>query len=144
MGKPNRDFFWLTVLLTLTLILTMLLWGSQRGLLNKFVDVSIGYTEGAGIPIWLAADTVQGINREILKQLDFKLYPYREVEHFEVALLGKNDENSENESKIWDSKQVAFTGWAVAFDDPLWKIGMTNKKRPISTTSVDKKNGSSS
>lgn len=143
LGKPNRDFFWLTVLLTLTLILTMLLWGSQRGLLNKFVDVSIGYTEDAGIPIWVAADTVKGINRDILQQLDFKLYPYREVEPFEVALLGENREGSENESKIWNTKQVAFTGWAVSFDDPLWKIGMKNQQHPISTASIEK-NGQSS
>jgi len=122
-GQQNRDFFWLTVLLFLTLLLAALLWGSQQGLLNKFVDVSVGYIEGAGIPIWVAANTVDGIDRQVRQTVDFKLYPYREVESFAVSLpVGEEDE------QVWQGgrKKVPFTGWAVAFDDPLWTMAMND------------------
>jgi hypothetical protein len=135
LGKPNRDFFWLTVLLSLTLLLAMLLWGSQRGLLNQFIDVSIGYIEKAGIPIWVAADTVQGINRDILTTTDFKLYPYREVAYFEVALIDKNLLDQGDEREIWPRQQTPFTGWAVSFDDPLWKMGMSSSDNAINLPS---------
>jgi len=119
-GKPNRDFFWLTTLLFLTLTLALLLWGGREGLLNKFVDVSVGYIEGAGIPIWLAANytNLHGIDKNLLQQLqqqNITLYPYREVEWHEVDLP--------NRSKIWATEEkVPFNGWAVSFQDPLWQI----------------------
>ncbi|OQW92769.1 MAG: hypothetical protein BWK78_00690, partial [Thiotrichaceae bacterium IS1] len=121
MGKQNRDFLWLTVLLTLTLLLALLGWGSQQGLLNKFVDVSIGYVEGAGIPIWVAADTSEGITREVLDSPNFTLYPYREVESYEVALPGESGIDTPGGKTIWAQKKVPFEGWAVHFADPLWK-----------------------
>ena len=34
-GKDNHDFFWLALLLFLTLTLALLLWGSREGLLNN-------------------------------------------------------------------------------------------------------------
>jgi hypothetical protein len=126
MGKQNRDFLWLTVLLTLTLLLALLGWGSQQGLLNKFVDVSIGYVEGAGIPIWVAADTSEGITREVLDSPEFTLYPYQEVESREVALPGESGIDTPEGKTIWVQVQkklpkVPFEGWAVHFVDPLWK-----------------------
>ncbi|MEN8216458.1 MAG: ABC transporter permease [Pseudomonadota bacterium] len=139
-GQPNRDFFWLTVLLFLTLTLALLLWGAREGLLNKFVDVSVGYIEGAGIPIWLAANYgLSGINRDLLQnqalsQQNITLYPYREVEYHEVDLPKQGDNNVWGHTSITEEK-VPFNGWAVSFQDPLWKMGM--KTPPDSTLPLD-------
>jgi hypothetical protein len=136
-GQDNRDFLWLTILLSLTLILALLLWGGREGLLNKFVDVSVGYIEGAGIPIWLATNNVSGVDRNLLQnaelsQQNIELHPYREVEWHEVSL--PNNATDDSQPKIWNpkkipSKEVPFNGWAVSFNDPLWKMGM--KSQPI-------------
>ena len=139
-GKPNRDFFWLTLLLTLTLLLAMLLWGTQRGLLNQFIDVSIGSVEGTGIPIWVAADTVAGINRDMLDTVPFKLHPYREVSSSEVALIDANQIEQDNQNPIWrserTSEKVSFTGWAVSFNDPLWKMAANNISDKVTTSTL--------
>ncbi len=126
-GKENRDFFWLTLLLTLTLLLALLLWGGREGLLNKFIDVSVGYVENAGIPIWLVTNQVEGIDRTILMNSDLKIYPYREVESHEVALPTLANLNSD----IWEKTEVTFQGWAVRFSDPLWKIPTSNSSIPL-------------
>jgi hypothetical protein len=120
-GKDNHDFFWLAVLLLLTLTLALLLWGSREGLLNKFVDVSLGNIEGAGIPIWVAANNMEGIDRTLLEQATMSFYPYREVEHYELALPS----HYHIKADLWDNK-VPFAGWAVGVDDPLWQIGVKN------------------
>jgi len=120
-GKDNHDFFWLAILLLLTLTLALLLWGSREGLLNKFVDVSLGNIEGAGIPIWVAANNMEGIDRPLLEQTTVSFYPYREVEHYELALPS----HYHLKTKLWDNK-VPFAGWAVGADDPLWHIGISN------------------
>jgi len=104
-GQDNYDFFWLAMLLWLTLTLALLLWGSREGLLNKFVEVFLGNIEGVGIPIWVVAN--HEIDRELLQSEEIKLYPYREVERLEVALPG-----------LW-----APGGWAVSWPDPLWQMG---------------------
>jgi hypothetical protein len=129
-GQPNRDFFWLTVLLFLTLTLALLLWGGREGILNKFVDVSVGYIEGAGIPIWLATHytNLNGIDRNLLQALrQQNLYPYREVECQNVSLPKQGCENT---AEIWNTvkkeEQIPFSGWAVSFEDPLWKMAMKN------------------
>ena len=127
-SKPNKDFLWLTVLLSLTLILALLLWSGREGLLNKFVDVSVGHIEGAGIPIWLAANNVNGINKNILQNTELqniKIYPYREVEWHEVNLPDPIDD-----AKIWNAN--SFEGWAVASDDPLWKIQSNTASQDLS------------
>ena len=134
-GQPNRDFFWLTMLLSLTLTLALLLWGGREGLLNKFVDVSVGYIENAGIPIWLATNNVNGIDRQLLQdqellQQNIRLYPYREVECHEVSLPSQGC----GTNKIWDEATVLFDGWAVSFDDPLWKMGI---EKPSYSTLVN-------
>jgi hypothetical protein len=140
-GKPNCDFLWLTGLLSLTLILALLLYGGREGLLNKFVDVSVGYLEGAGIPIWLTAESATGgIDREVLQQvssqLNLKLYPYREVECHEVNLPNQKCGDT---NKIWDETAVLFDGWAVTFDDPLWKMGL--KTQPTSNVNSNDTSG---
>lgn len=126
LGKPNRDFFWLTALLFLTLLLACLLWGSQQGLLNKFVDVSVGYIENAGIPIWVATNPPKTIKRETLQNSSFKLYPYREVERMDVALL--DDKAIWDEKNREEDKKAPFMGWAVLFDDPLWKMSKKHQE----------------
>ncbi|MDY6991114.1 MAG: FtsX-like permease family protein [Pseudomonadota bacterium] len=110
-GKDNHDFFWLIILFSLTLILALLLWGSREGLLTRLIDVSLGYIPQAGIPIWLTAQHSDGISRQLQQQLPFPLYPYREVEAFEIALPMNS----------WDADST-FRGWAVAADDPLWQL----------------------
>ncbi|MDM8559433.1 FtsX-like permease family protein [Candidatus Parabeggiatoa sp. HSG14] len=128
-GKDNHDFFWLGVLLFLTLTLALLLWGSREGLLNKFVDVSLGHIEGVGIPIWVIANNPEGIDRELLEQSDIKFHPYREVERYEVAL----PMNDLFVAKIWDEK-IPFNGWAVSTVDPLWQL---SNKKSISANSTE-------
>lgn len=122
-GRPNRDFLWLTVLLTLTLSLAILGWGSQRGLLDKFVDVSIGRLEGAGIPIWVAANTSAGITRDTLESKTLKLHPYVEVEPKDIALPGALTD-AQQKTPIWNNNgdsKIIFEGWAVHSSDPLLK-----------------------
>lgn len=140
-GEPNRDFLWLTILLCLTLILALLLWGGREGLLNKFVDVSVGYIENAGIPIWLATNNVSGIDRQLLQnqellQQNIRLYPYREVEWHEVALPKQSYADTE---KIWEASIVPFNGWAVSLTDPLWKMGY--QTQPASTINLNDTSG---
>lgn len=116
-GKQNLDFFWLTLLLTLTLLLALLLWGGREGLLNKFVDVSIGYVENAGIPIWLATNRLEGMDRELIQQLKdqtITLFPYREIEWHQIDWPDHSRDS-------WDDKIIPFSGWAVSPADPLWK-----------------------
>lgn len=124
-GKPNLDFFWLTILLTLTLLLALLLWGGREGLLNKFVDVSIGYVENAGIPIWLATNQVEGIDRALLQELaaqKMTIYPYREVEWHQVDF-------PDHDPQIWRDKVTPFLGWAVSSTDPLWQAATVNPQQ---------------
>ena len=51
----RRDFFYLTALLAATLVLGVLLLGTREGMLNRFLDVSLGHMPGHGIPIWVYA-----------------------------------------------------------------------------------------
>jgi hypothetical protein len=124
-GKDNHDFFWLALLLFLTLTLALLLWGSREGLLNKFVDVSLGRLEGVGIPIWVAANNEEGLDRQLLQTAGIQFYPYREVESFEASL-------PINTKPIWDNK-VPFEGWAVSSIDPLWQLGVNNQVPTVTT-----------
>ena len=146
-SKADRDFFWLIILLSLTLILALLLWGGRAGLLNKFVDVSVGYVEGAGIPIWLATNNVNGVDRNLLQNAELarqniNLHPYREVEWHEVNLPTTDDK----QPKIWDpkkipAKKVHFNGWAVSFNDPLWKMAMKSQPTGKSQTTQNDTSG---
>lgn len=126
-GKDNHDFFWLAVLLFLTLALALLLWGSREGLLNKFVDVSLGRLEGVGIPIWVAANNEEGLDRQWLQSAGIQFYPYREVESYEASL-------PVNTHPVWDNK-VPFEGWAVSSTDPLWQVGINNPMTSVTTKS---------
>jgi len=124
-SKP--DFFWLTMLLALTLSLALLIYGSREGLLNRFMDVSLGYVQDAGIPIWIVAkvdDEGRVMDRELLEKiqsLDYKIHPYRLVEWDQVSLPGTID----GKTDLWQAEHIAFKGWAVSADDPLWKGNKT-------------------
>jgi hypothetical protein len=126
-GKDNHDFFWLALLLLLTLTLALLLWGSREGLLNKFVDVSLGRLEGVGIPIWVAANNEAGLDRHLLQVAGIQFYPYREVESFEASL-------PVSINPVWDNK-VSFEGWAVSSVDPLWQLGVNHQTSAATTQS---------
>ncbi len=121
-SKP--DFFWLTMLLALTLSLALLVYGSREGLLNRFMDVSLGYVKDAGIPIWIVAkvdDEGRVMDRELLESLDYNIHPYRLVEWDQVSLPRTID----GKTDLWQAEQIAFKGWAVSADDPLWKGNKT-------------------
>jgi len=121
--SSQPDFFWLTVLLALTLSLALLIYGSREGLLNRFMDVSLGYVQGAGIPIWVVAKIDnQGrvLDRELLDIIQnhgFDIHPYRLVEWDNVSLLKTMD----GKSDLWKAEHLPFKGWAVSARDPLWK-----------------------
>ncbi|MCP4548451.1 MAG: ABC transporter permease [bacterium] len=128
-GTGRRDFFWLTILLFLTLALALLLWGTKQGLLNQFMNVSLGYIEGAGVPLWLVSE-VGGlednlIDRQMMERMmalgipQLSLHPYREVEPNEVALPGHWQQK-----EVW-RKGEAFIGRAVESRDPLWSFNTT-------------------
>ncbi len=120
-AKP--DFFWLTILLALTLSLALLVYGSREGLLNRFMDVSLGYIQQAGIPIWVIAGVDEHgrvIDRELLEKIKAQkidIYPSRLVEWDEISLPKTMD----GKTPIWKAKHLPFKGWAVTPEDPLWK-----------------------
>ncbi len=130
--KSKRDFLWLTLLLALALILALLIWGSRQGLLDSFMNVSLGYVKGEGIPVWVVANLDEqstAIDRSLLedvKRAGMSIYPYQEVES-SVFLPGAK---TADKSPVWGapnrdnermSHDMPFKGWAVSVDDPLWK-----------------------
>ncbi|HDN26208.1 MAG TPA: hypothetical protein ENG03_03765 [Thioploca sp.] len=111
------------VLLALTLTLALLVWGSREGLLNRFMDVSLGYVQQAGLPIWVVAKVdEQGrvMDRELfqkIKDMDFDIHPYRLVEWDQVSLPNTMD----GKTPLWKAEHLPFKGWAISAHDPLWK-----------------------
>ena len=131
-GKYSKpDFFWLTVLLALTLSLAILIYGSREGLLNQFMDVSLGNIEQAGIPIWVVAridEQGRVIDRELLEKIkakEFNIRPSRLVEWDEVALPKTMD----GKTPLWGAKHIPFKGWAVSKQDPLWKNNVSSSAK---------------
>lgn len=131
-GSGKRDFFWLSLLLWLTLTLALFVWGSRAGLLDQFVNVSLGYVRGYGIPIWVIANPESSdstaIGRQVLQSMralaipgiHAGVQPYREVERYAVSL----PDSYERGGQIWGNKPEAFYGWAVSPQDPLWRMAM--------------------
>ena len=141
-GNGRRDFFWLSLLLWLTLTLALFVWGSRAGLLDQFVNVSLGYVRGSGIPIWVIAgiagsDNV-AIDRRILQRMQALpaigdgVHPYREVERHEVSLPG----SYENTAQIFGKKPEDFYGWAVSQQDPLWQLAMPSTMPALTTPPI--------
>ncbi len=125
-GSGRRDFLWLSLLLSLTLIFALLLWGSRRGLTVQFMNVSLGNVAGAGVPIWVLADIggIEGsaIDPELVRRIaglgirDLAAHPYREIE-YEVRLP---DYREDPKNRCWQERGTGFNGRAVSEHDPLW------------------------
>ena len=137
-AKSGRDFLWLSLLLLLTLSLALLVWGSREGLLNRFMDVSLGYIPQVGIPILVDAvkeDSV-GLDRNLLehvKSMGINIHPYNLIEGSYVSLPGASygstpiwkDEYRKQEQTMQENadslKYLPIKGWAVSENNPLWK-----------------------
>jgi len=132
-NSGKQDFLWLTIFLALTISLALLLYGSREGLLNRFMDVSIGYVQGAGIPIWVTAeidDEGRVIDREMLEVIEnkgFNFHPYRLVEWDQISLPATMD----GKTSLWKAKHLPFKGWAVSRDDPLWQRNQKTTELPL-------------
>jgi len=144
-GLPSRrprgfrgrwDFFWLTLLLGLTLTIALLMVAAREGLLDRLLDVSLGVVPDHGVPVWVQARTRNG--SEALAPADLariegiapglSLYPYREVGTGDVALPGEGiwaplPEDSYGQDGRQVSKPVI---WAVSKDDPLWQLALAD------------------
>ncbi len=129
-GSGRRDFVGLVLLLLVTLTLALFVWSSRKGVLYQFMDVSLGYVPGYGIPIWVVAEVGalerSGIDPSIIRRIDelaiprLRVFPYREVEPFEVSLPSDIPLRSE----VWSARSESFKGRSVAADDPLWLLAM--------------------
>ena len=102
-AKSGRDFLWLSLLLLLTLSLALLVWGSREGLLNRFMDVSLGYIPQVGIPILVDAvkeDSV-GLDRNLLehvKSMGINIHPYNLIEgSYDVTVVALDLAGTEGE-----------------------------------------------
>ena len=123
-----RDFFWLTLLLSLVISMALLLVGSRAGLLDRFTDAILGTMRPHGVPVWVTAhwENHEGIQTNLLERLKelerrvpgesfgIKVYPYRRLAenspHIRLPVEG-----------AWDSG-VSWVGWAVYPNDPLWNL----------------------
>ncbi|MCP3866876.1 MAG: hypothetical protein GY703_02030 [Gammaproteobacteria bacterium] len=134
------DFFFLTILLALTLTLGMLLLGTREGILNRFIDTSLGRLQGHGIPIWVYTTIIDRSgrmdslidSRELIDELDAtigaRIYVYREIEPNRVSLPGYDDARAFYEEEVmapipvWgeDGVQMPFNVRGVSNQDPLW------------------------
>jgi hypothetical protein len=134
--RGRWDFFWLTLLLGLTLTIALLMVAAREGLLDRLLDVSLGVVPDRGVPVWVQARTRNG--SEALAPADLariegiapglSLYPYREVGTGDVALPGEGiwaplPEDSYGQAGKQVSKPVI---WAVSTDDPLWQLALAD------------------
>ncbi len=149
-GCPGgRDFLWLTVFLSLLLTLSLMMFASSEGVLNRFVDVLLGKKAGFGVPVWVTPNILNrsGINfidSEILDEIEeqgFKVAPYRDIEvGFDTyvdfpgeKVWGRIIETVPSESEISSSlpEPEEFNGWAVYQNDPLWSADNRKQSFPL-------------
>ncbi len=149
-GCPGgRDFLWLTVFLSLLLTLSLMMFASSEGVLNRFVDVLLGKKAGAGVPVWITPNILNrsGINfidSKILEEIEnqgFKVAPYRDIEvGFDtfVEFPGENvwgrnkkTESTENVITSTSFESEEFNGWAVYQNDPLWVSSKVKHSFPL-------------
>lgn len=149
----GRDFVWLTIFMALLLTLILLLFASQEGLLNCFVDVLLGNTAGYGVPIsvtnnMLSAGGINAIDQSVLTAVrklgerdnsgakppvpGLTIYPYRLLEASLRPLLALPGDN------IWQNRQPNgskfgpdFDGWAVYPNNPLWDLPPSDRSLPL-------------
>lgn len=124
----GRDFFWLTLLLSLVISMALLLVGSRAGLLERFTDAILGTLRPHGVPIWVTAhwENHEGIQTNLLARLralekrmpgesfGISVHPYR-------RLAANSPQIRLPVESIWTSGEP-WVGWAVYADDPLWKL----------------------
>ncbi|MBF0159493.1 MAG: ABC transporter permease [Magnetococcales bacterium] len=67
----DRDFAWVTLLLTLVLTLALLAVGSRTGFLDRLTDTLLGVMPPHGAPVWITAhwQNHDGIRQPLLQQL---------------------------------------------------------------------------
>ncbi|MBF0144881.1 MAG: hypothetical protein HQL84_01145 [Magnetococcales bacterium] len=124
----GRDFYWLTLLLSLVIAMALLLVGSRAGLLERFTDALLGTLRPYGVPIWVTThwQNQNGIHSGLLERLGemkdripgesfgITAHPYRRIANNtpQISLPGNS---------VWDSS-IPFIGWAVYPNDPLWNL----------------------
>ncbi len=125
-GAGRLDFLWLTLLLFLTVMLALLLWSSREGLLHQFMNVSLGYLEGSGVPVWVVGQVdvngTETIDRALIDQLAndcqdngaLGIHPYLEIEENAIRMPGEGTGR-----RLWIGKEPIVM-WSVAAEDPLW------------------------
>jgi len=133
----GRDFFWLTVLVTLIFSCALLLFSIKQGLSDRFVDVLLGSVPNAGIPIWVQTNPYHGSKQELdeglLAQIaahaqaqalpqqahaakPLTIHPYGDVSVNFIDLPDK--------AEVWADKSEGFKGLAIYPEDPLWRYAM--------------------
>ncbi|MBT3388431.1 MAG: hypothetical protein HN417_10900 [Desulfobacula sp.] len=142
----RRDFFWLTILMLLTFTLMLLLWSSHEGVANKFMDVSIGFVPGKGVPVWVKSERSQLGGRFLMdnevidkiRQIDTgsaEIFPYSDVDHSYARLPAYSpsyEKLDKMQKAVWmdeknPDKNAEIRIRAVYLDDPLW-TGQANEK----------------
>ena len=133
----GRDFFWLTVLVTLIFSCALLLFSIKQGLSDRFVDVLLGSVPNAGIPIWVQTNPYHGSKQELdeglLAQIaahaqaqampqqvhaakPLTIHPYGDVSVNFIDLPDK--------AEVWADQSEGFKGLAIYPEDPLWRYAM--------------------
>ena len=127
-GGGARDFFWLTLLLSLVISMALLLVGSRAGLLERFTDAILGTLRPYGVPIWVTShwENNEGIQTDLLDRLK-ELENHLPGESFGVTVhpyrrLAQNSPQIRLPAEsIWGSGEP-WVGWAVYANDPLWNL----------------------
>ncbi|MEO5339636.1 MAG: hypothetical protein H7837_03815 [Magnetococcus sp. MYC-9] len=139
----GRDFFWLTLLLSLVLSMALLLVGTRAGLVDRFTDAILGTLRPYGVPIWVTAhwENHEGIQTSLLDRLKdlekslpgesfgISVHPYR-------RLADNSPQVRLPVEGIWGSG-VPWVGWAVYTDDPLWKLANSQAVTPAPSVSPE-------
>ncbi len=127
-GGGGRDFFWLTLLLSLVISMALLLVGSRAGLLERFTDALLGTLRPHGVPVWVTShwENHEGIQTGLLSQLKelerripgasfgLTVHPYRRLAENNPRILPPT-------KSVWDSG-TPWVGWGVYPEDPLWGL----------------------
>ncbi len=128
----GRDFVWLTAMLALVLSLALLLLATQRGVLDRSVDIFLGKEQGYGIPVWVTPNYLREggapefISSAMLAQLrrdGYKTAPYRNVsEDMNLIWLPGQDtwKRPGTAEAAGGHDARGFDGWAVDPSGPLW------------------------
>jgi len=146
----QRDFFWFSTTLLFTLLLFIFIHGTTRGIYYKFMDMSMGYVENMGIPIWLKQKKSYDDEkfRKIIQQIEnidkgnIKVLPFVYIDPSCVKLPGYSEKRSHekgSELPVWYERindrieASKLNIRAVShFHDPLWDVD-NEQSQKIST-----------